>query len=108
MKQFNPLDRKSVAAEVRLHVQSAGHWQEYGAAGPQCAQAPFGAGGLGCRGPGGRGRLRMRLGLRRTPSIVVLLSLLWRTLLCTLELFVNHHTCVDWSSDFLVGACFHI
>ena len=49
-----------------------------------------------------------RLGLHRAPSIVVLLSLMWRTLLCTLELFVSHHTCVDWPSDFLVGACFHI
>ena len=63
--------------------------------------------GLGGLEPGGRGRLRMWLGLQCTPSIVVLLSLMWRTLLCTLELFVNHHTCVDWSSDFLVGVCFH-
>ena len=41
-----------MASEVRLHVQSVGHWQEYGAAGPQCVRAPFGAGGPGAGGPG--------------------------------------------------------
>lgn len=102
MKQFNPLDcpwllSKAAYPELRTlpriqssrtaagpmwcsvweHLQSCGGWE------PGLAEDSSQPG--------------------RTRSIVCFRSLMWRTLLCTLELFVNHHTFVDWSSDSLGG-----
>lgn len=52
------------------------------------------------RRPGWAGASR---GRRHPPCTAFLLSPIWGTFPCTLELFVNHHTFVAWSSDFLGG-----
>lgn len=95
----------SLAAEQRLRIESSGRCQEYRVAG--VAVSPqFRV----CANPSELLPPEQEDGWGLAPGQVGHISLsslfMWRILLSTLEIFVNHHMCVEWSRDFLGGAVF--